>query len=772
MKKIQSFALILGVLTMSVAVGYLALAWTDAPGDPPGCPVDYPGCNTPLNVSLTAQAKQGALVLGANPAVETGLVVQYGNVGIGEVEPGARLYVKTTDLETTPFEVEALVSRLRQIATITNPGDAQTFYQVLVNMDTASLIAANEMRADCGDLRFTDSDEVTNLNYWIESGCGTAFTRIWVEIPSLPASSQKTIYIKYKNPEAEPISAFIAEPDRGIDTGTGADGACSVAGTTNLNAGTCVGRANPDMAGFTTESPIVTGSTSLNLTTAPSGLTAGDEVLIINLQGSATEYANAGKYETKRVESINGVTLNFSSPFMYSFDGTTQKIMVQRVPQYTNVTVPAGTTLTADGWNGTKGGVLFFRATGTVTVGGTIDMLGKGYRGGTLQSPGSNWGSAGYVGETYRGGTYQAIKQQGAVLGGGGGGIYGCCDLAGGGGGGYGGNGAAGTTGSASGGAGGGSYGVANLSTIFLGSAGANGAGWTCWCDTPGQTTSVGGNGGGAVLIAADTFNNSGGTIRTNGGVGSVGYSGGQLAHGGSGGGAGGSIRFQVGAFSNSGTISSVGGAAASGVATNGTWKAGGAGGVGRIATYYTSSFSGSTNPSSTNAVVEAIPTVVLGEVEGSEAEQKTVFYIEKGTGNVGIGMTKPQFALDVAGEVFATSFPASSDVRLKENITPITASGSILDKLDNLQGIFFNWNETYKNLGRATPGKQVGLIAQEVEKEFPELITTWGEENYQTVDYGRFTAVLLEAIKELREQVKEQQGRIEELENSMQSAR
>ena len=771
MRKIQSFALILGVLTMSVAVSYLALAWTDAPNDPPGCPVDYPGCNTPLNVSVTAQAKQGALVLGANPAVETGLIVQYGNVGIGEVEPGAKLYVKTTDLETTPFEVEALVSRLRQIATITNPGDAKTFYQVLVTMDTASLIAANEMRADCGDLRFTDSDEVTNLNYWIESGCGTAFTRVWVEIPSLPASSQKTIYLKYKNPEVEPASAFIAEPDRGIDTGTGADGACSVTGTINLNAGTCVGKANPDMANFVTQSPIVTGSTSLNLTTAPAGLAAGDEVLIINLQGSAADYANVGKYETKRIESINGVTLNFSSPCMYSFDGTTQKIIVQRVPNYTNVTVPAGTTLTADGWDGTKGGILFFRATGTVTVGGTIDMLGKGYRGATLQSATSNWGSVGRVGETYRDGAY-GVVQQAAILGGGGGGVYACCDLAGGGGGGYAGGGVAGTTGSAAGGAGGGTYGAVNLSTVFLGSAGATGAGWTCWCSEPGYTTAIGGKGGGAIIVAASTFNNSGGTVRANGGIGSITISGSQLAQGGSGGGAGGSIRFQVGSFTNAGTITSTGGAGIAGQATNGTGKAGGAGGAGRIATYYTTSLSGTTNPSSSNSVVSTIPTVVLGQVEGSEAEQKTVFYIEKGTGNVGIGMSKPQFALDVAGEVFATSFPASSDIRLKENITPITVSGSILAKLDNLQGVFFNWNETYKSLGRATPGKQVGLIAQEVEKEFPELITTWGDENYQTVDYGRFTAVLLEAIKELKAQVKEQQKRIDELENSVQSAR
>ena len=91
MSLLKQLSFILAVAILSVAVGYLALAWTDAPGVPPDCPVDYPGCNTPLNVSITAQAKQGALVLGANPAVETGLIVQHGKVGIGTTTPSYTL---------------------------------------------------------------------------------------------------------------------------------------------------------------------------------------------------------------------------------------------------------------------------------------------------------------------------------------------------------------------------------------------------------------------------------------------------------------------------------------------------------------------------------------------------------------------------------------------------------------------------------------------------------------------------------------------------------
>jgi len=75
-------------------------------------------------------------------------------------------------------------------------------YQILVQVDTASLISAGKMRSDGGDIRFTDSDGVTLLNYWIEPGTiNTANTRIWVKVPSIP-SGTKTAYVYYGNPSA------------------------------------------------------------------------------------------------------------------------------------------------------------------------------------------------------------------------------------------------------------------------------------------------------------------------------------------------------------------------------------------------------------------------------------------------------------------------------------------------------------------------------------------------------------------------------------------
>ncbi|MEM0324784.1 MAG: DUF2341 domain-containing protein, partial [Candidatus Aenigmatarchaeota archaeon] len=88
-----------------------------------------------------------------------------------------------------------------------NSGNDLYDYQVLITIDTASLISQGKMRNDCGDIRFTDSDGKTLLNYWIEpNNCNTENTRIWVKVPYIPASSTKTIYLYYGNPEATSLS--------------------------------------------------------------------------------------------------------------------------------------------------------------------------------------------------------------------------------------------------------------------------------------------------------------------------------------------------------------------------------------------------------------------------------------------------------------------------------------------------------------------------------------------------------------------------------------
>lgn len=129
---------------------------------------------------------------------------------------------------------------------------------------------------------------------------------------------------------------------------------------------------------------------------------------------------------------------------------------------------------------------------------------------------------------------------------------------------------------------------------------------------------------------------------------------------------------------------------------------------------------------------------------------------------NVGVGTSTPGYKLDVAGSCHATSFPTSSDVRLKTNITPLTDA---LAKLSKIRGVAFDWNETYDSLGRSSGHRELGVIAQEVEEQFPELVSKWSDREYRAVDYGRLMAVLIEAIKELKAENENLQKRIEALE-------
>jgi len=94
--------------------------------------------------------------------------------------------------------------KYRKPITINNTSNSNnlTDYQVLITLDTQSLISSWKMRSDCGDIRFTDSNGTNLLNYWIESGTNTTSTKIWVKIPSIPANSTKTIYVYYGNPSA------------------------------------------------------------------------------------------------------------------------------------------------------------------------------------------------------------------------------------------------------------------------------------------------------------------------------------------------------------------------------------------------------------------------------------------------------------------------------------------------------------------------------------------------------------------------------------------
>ena len=109
--------------------------------------------------------------------------------------------------------------------------------------------------------------------------------------------------------------------------------------------------------------------------------------------------------------------------------------------------------------------------------------------------------------------------------------------------------------------------------------------------------------------------------------------------------------------------------------------------------------------------------------------------------------------ASGVTGEIRATNDVTafySSDERLKDNITPIQGS---LDKVAQLGGYEFDWIP--KEGIHSHEGHDIGVIAQEVEAVFPELVTT-RDNGYKAVQYEKLTAVLLQAVKELTARVEE----------------
>ena len=114
-------------------------------------------------------------------------------------------------------------------------------------------------------------------------------------------------------------------------------------------------------------------------------------------------------------------------------------------------------------------------------------------------------------------------------------------------------------------------------------------------------------------------------------------------------------------------------------------------------------------------------------------------------TGRVAIGNTSPSYKLDVTGEIRATDdIIAFSDVRKKTNIKTIENS---LSKVNKLRGVEFNKISNNK--------KSIGVIAQEIEKIIPEVVHT-DENGYKSVAYGNITGLLIEAVKELKQEIEE----------------
>ena len=98
-------------------------------------------------------------------------------------------------------------------------------------------------------------------------------------------------------------------------------------------------------------------------------------------------------------------------------------------------------------------------------------------------------------------------------------------------------------------------------------------------------------------------------------------------------------------------------------------------------------------------------------------------------------------------GEMTAINFNSTSDQNLKTNIQTVE---NALEIVDNLRGVSFEWKEN--------GNKSYGVIAQELEKVLPELVRG---DDPKTVSYNGIIGVLIEAIKELRDEVQQLKSEI-----------
>jgi len=112
-------------------------------------------------------------------------------------------------------------------------------------------------------------------------------------------------------------------------------------------------------------------------------------------------------------------------------------------------------------------------------------------------------------------------------------------------------------------------------------------------------------------------------------------------------------------------------------------------------------------------------------------------------TGHVSASGNITGSIIEASGDVIAFG---SSDRRLKDNITPIE---NPLEKMDKIGGYTFVWNDNQSTY----TGKDVGVVAQEIEEILPELVTTRGT-GYKAVKYEKIVPLLIESIKELQKKV------------------
>jgi hypothetical protein len=125
------------------------------------------------------------------------------------------------------------------------------------------------------------------------------------------------------------------------------------------------------------------------------------------------------------------------------------------------------------------------------------------------------------------------------------------------------------------------------------------------------------------------------------------------------------------------------------------------------------------------------------------------VFLVTSGSSQTKLLRVSGSGQLDVRGDIVALSTFATSDGRLKENITPIKDG---LQKINQLNPVEFIWKSNGKT--------DYGVIAQEIEELYPDFVSH-NIEGYKVVKYNPLVALLIKSIQELHKEVQELKNKI-----------
>lgn len=117
------------------------------------------------------------------------------------------------------------------------------------------------------------------------------------------------------------------------------------------------------------------------------------------------------------------------------------------------------------------------------------------------------------------------------------------------------------------------------------------------------------------------------------------------------------------------------------------------------------------------------------------------------GSGNVGIGTNTPSEKLTVNGNVLANNVAVPSSIRFKDHVIPLDDA---LARLGEIDGVRFDWKSQWA-MDRDGRVHDIGFVAEDVEKVFPEIVFRNEAGEVIGMDYSRMTAVAVSAIKQLK---------------------